>query len=779
MCKPNIRGTKCVMDCLSCPYELFSPDCINSQLKDLTTLADIDIRTIRYEEEIIVDFDDDKTRIITEYTNIARQIEAIIANPETYGRKEDDNYNMRRQALQKFYEYLFMNPLIAVMTLQEYNEPPPTRGLYMEGYKHFRGWINGIAEKFPQAQLYVLTKKYSDVRQVFLSLAGLKSLQFISAFILSVPPEARPVQDPENDYVLPFGVRAKIYELPGSEANLYVQENPIIENLNPQLQKIMKEAIMKDLVQTTDKRVDFTTIYETKMREFREKFITIATTEGIPLTPQQALAMAREVVNWTVGLGSPVENLCLDRDNITDIYCDGQNSPLYVEHAKFGLCHTLWRYNRELLEYAVNNIRSYTNVAFDAKRPIADTMMTRLNLRIHMQGPPATFGETQLALRLTKETPFTYAQYILLNSMSPFFAGYDNLLVSLGCSEAVLGLKGTGKTAFTSAKIIGIGTKKRILPIQDIEEIPINAYRKRGFHIGAMRVQSSDKEIESSSELSLIAMANASLRMGESCLIINEIRSRLAIQGIINLLNTQPGVFCLYNLHAHSIRDIQDRFELVFGVPAASMFATDRYSFLRKIKFSRKGRVFRVISQILETDPEKKQFTEVFKFRRGASIRESSLVCLFVDNPEASSWNLDNLDLTQLESELSLNFIPPALQRRSDETGIPPNQYVMQAFFKGKIYSDLARDSVAMSMPEIAEIDFLLKCDSAANKLLKEMEQENGSIDFRAVQAEWDKRYKELMKLELGHGAQMKAEAEGTISQSPAQLEEPGNEPGL
>ncbi|MFH0817555.1 MAG: ATPase, T2SS/T4P/T4SS family [Candidatus Micrarchaeota archaeon] len=767
MCKPNIRGTKCVMDCLSCPYELFSPDCINSQLKDLTTLADMDIRTIRYEEEIIIDFDESKSRIITEYTNIARQIEALIANQETYGRRDDDNYAMRRHLFQKFYDYMFMNPTLALISLQEYNEPVPTRGMYMEGYKHFRGWVNGIIDKFPQAQLCQLTKKYNDVRQVFLSLAGLKSLQFISAFILSVPPDAKLIQDHDSEYGLPFGINAKVYELPNTEANLYVQENSIIESLDPALQKIMKEAILKDLAPTTDQLIDFTTIYETKVREFREQFITIASAQGIPLSPQQALCMAREVTNWTVGLGSPIENLCLDRDNITDIFCDGENSPLYVEHAKFGLCHTLWRYNGEMLDYAVKNIRSYTNVSFDNKRPIADTMMTRLNLRIHMQGPPATFGETQLALRLTKETPFTYAQYIGLSSMSPFFAGYDNLLVSLGCSEAVLGLKGVGKTSFTSSKIIGIGTKKRILPIQDIEEIPVNAYRKRGFHIGAMRVQSSDKEMETTNELSLISMANASLRMGESCLIINEIRSRLAITGLINLLNTQPGVFCLYNLHAHSVRDIQDRFELVFGIPAASMFATDRYSFLKKIKFTRKGRVFRVISQILETDQEKRQFVEIFRFKRGAAIADSALECIFIDNPEASAWSLCDVSLAQLESELSLNFIPPALQRRSDETGIPPNQYVMQAFFKGKIYSGLVRDASALGRPQLVEIDFMLKCDSAGNKLLKEFEAENGTVDFKRIDEEWTARYKEMLKEELrSERAQEQEAIVGTISET-------------
>src|SRR3989344_2889320 len=123
-----------------------------------------------------------------------------------------------------------------------------------------------------------------------------------------------------------------------------------------------------------------------------------------------------------------------------------------------------------------------------------------------------------------KEQPFTYPQYLAFRSMSPFFVGYDDVLVGLGCSEAVLGLKGVGKTAFTAAKVSAIGTRRRIIPIQDIEEIPVRAFRKRGFHMGAARVQSSDTDVRNlqSGELDLVTMANALLRMGDAALIINE-----------------------------------------------------------------------------------------------------------------------------------------------------------------------------------------------------------------------------------------------------------------
>jgi hypothetical protein len=205
----------------------------------------------------------------------------------------------------------------------------------------------------------------------------------------------------------------------------------------------------------------------------------------------------------------------------------------------------------------------------------------------------------------------------------------------------------------------------------------VRAFRKRGFHIGAARVQSSDVEEATTKELDLVTMANALLRMGDAALIINEVRSRVAVQGIINLLNTQPGVFLLYNLHAESLRDIQDRLELVFGLPAASMYATDRYSFLKKVRFGRKGRIYRVLGFEYESDIEEKKFVEIFRFRRGDSIDQCTWEAKFLRNPEASMWDYSKVDIKKLQKELDIAFIPPALGRRSEETGISPEQYIL------------------------------------------------------------------------------------------------------
>jgi len=565
-----------------------------------------------------------------------------------------------------------------------------------------------------------------------------------------MPPNAKKLDASDASYDVGYGIKVQMYEVPGSDAYLYVQENPMINNLPKKLGMMLKRTIDEQMKETFPPE-KFDILFQLKTREYRQHFMDEAIQKNIDITPKQAMAMGREAASWVVGLGDPIENLALDRKNVTDIYIDSEDSPIYIEHAKFGICHTLYRYNRDLLLRAFRNIvLSEKGKKFDDLHPVVDVVVKRHSMRCHLQRPPATFRELQGALRIMQEEPFTYPQYLFFRSFSPFFCGYDDVMATLGCSEAVLGLKGVGKTAFTSAKIAAIGTKKRIIPIQDIEEIPVRAFRKRGFHIGAAKVKAGIVEDSGAptGELDLVAMANALLRMGDAALIINEIRSRIAVQGVINLLNTQPGVFLLYNLHAESLRDVQDRLELVFGIPGASMYATDRYSFLKKVRFGRKGRVYRVMGYEFESDPENRKFEEVFKYRRGMNIDDCVLEAKFLRNPEAELYDFSKLDLAKLEKELDIEFIPPVLSRRCGETGISPEQYIMQAFLKGKMYDRIYRLSMEYNDPILRDLDFVVKVNTEVNRMLGEIEGENGIVDYGKAQVELEKIIQKLLKEE-------------------------------
>jgi type IV secretory pathway ATPase VirB11/archaellum biosynthesis ATPase len=461
-----------------------------------------------------------------------------------------------------------------------------------------------------------LVKVKGDMRSAFLSLVGTKSMAFSSTISLDLPENAVAVKTAKGIYDLPFGVKISIYEIPEKDFFIYKMENPILDSLSPELQKMLMDMISSQMKENFTS-MDYTILFGLKVNEYRAKFMDESLKGNVEITSKQALIMAREAASWVVGMGSPLETMMLDRDNLTDIYIDSENSPIYMDHREFGIVQSLYRYNYEMLERAFKNmILSEKGKKFDENFPVSDVVVKREALRCHLQRPPATFGELQGALRLLSEEPFTYAQYLNYKSMSAFFAGYDDVSVSMGASGAILGVKGSGKTSFTAAEITAIGPNKRIIPIQDIWEIPVRSFRKRGFHIGAAKVSSGDVEGKEVKELDLVSMANALLRMGDAALIINEIRSRSAVQGVINLLNTQPGVFLLYNLHAESLDDIRDRLELVFGIPAASMFATDRYVFLNKVKFGRRGRTNRVIGYAFESDRENKQFMKTFDYKR-------------------------------------------------------------------------------------------------------------------------------------------------------------------
>lgn len=768
MCNLYMEGNRAIVDLAKCPYEFASPEFLNLHLKDLST-TEKPIKTIRYEEEIVVELDENETKVLTEYANFIRQIENIMLRNDIYGIEQDPHYTDRKKVMRKFYEYIFINPLMAERELGEYKEPTPERSAYEPGYRTFLGWQKGIEKRFMTTKLYDLVKQTGDLRQAFLSMVGLKSLYFVSSIVLDIPPNAKPLAHPDAKYSLPYGVEVQIYEIPGADAYLYVMQNNLITNLKPELKKLLKGFINEQFKESFD-NVNYDILMNLKTREYRQHFMDLAVMEGMTINPQEAMAMGREAAAWVVGLGAPVENLALDKDNVTDVYIDSENSHLYIEHAKFGLCHTLFRYNRDLLERAFKNIVLCAKGVrkFDENNPILDMVLKRLAMRCHIQRPPATFEELQGALRIMKETPFTYAQYINYNSMNPFFAGYDDVMVTLGCSEAVLGLKGVGKTAFTAAKITSIGTSRRIIPIQDIEEIPVRAFRKRGFHIGAARVQSSEREETTTSELDLVSMANALLRMGDAALIINEVRSRVAVQGIINLLNTQPGVFLMYNLHAESLRDVQDRLELVFGIPAASMFATDRYTFLKKIKFGRRGRIYRVLGFEYESDMNEKKFVEVFRFRRGDDISKCNWEAKFLRNKETVMSDFSKIDLGKLTKELDIAFVPPALARRSEETGISPEQYMMQAFFKGKMYWDIYDAAKKMNDTLFLELDFVMKVNTAANKLISSMEKEEGAVDFRETWQRWDPLFKTIIKDEI---ARRKVGGTAAVEELPAASE--------
>ncbi|MCS7122690.1 MAG: ATPase, T2SS/T4P/T4SS family [Candidatus Micrarchaeota archaeon] len=745
-------GKKAYVDLSKASFEFGSTEFLNYHLKNLVSFVqDHDIEQIIYEEESSYPLSKEGTSILVEYARALGEIEAIYLKKEVYGDPRDGMYTKRMEVVKRFLTTAYTNPLEAVRYLESYREPTPDRASMMKSYEIFMNTVKYMINRLKSTKFYNLVVSKGGVKEAFLSLVNLSTLNYIDVVVIDIPEDAVKVSKKEGQYVLPYGVKVQIYEIPEKDIYIYDIRQPEIEELSLDLKNLLRELILNQLKENFLNQ-DYNVLYNYKINEYKQLFLEAALLRNIPITPRQALLMARDAASWVIGFGAPIENISLDRDNVTDIYIDSENSPIYLDHREFGIVHTLYRYNREQLERAFKNmVLSERGKKFDSNSPVVDVVSSRAYMRCHLQRPPATFGELQGALRLMSEEPFTYAQYLYYKSMTPMFAGYDDVLVTYGSSEAVLGVKGVGKTSFTAAKICAIGTRRRIIPVQDIWEIPVRAYRKRGFHIGAARIASLDMEHlnRDLAELDLVAMANALLRMGDAALIINEVRSKSNVQGIINLLNTQPGVFLLYNLHAESLADIRDRLELVFGIPSSSMFATDRYTFLKKLRFSRRGRTYRVIGFEYESNRKEKKFEKVFELERGQNIDDTILKAQFLKNPEANQREWKDLNISRLSKELDIVFIPPTIQRRADENGFKPEELILQAFYKGYTIYRIYRAAMDTGNKDLMKLDFYLKANNLANKIIFDMEQEFGEVDFGEAQRVFDSTFPSLVELEL------------------------------
>ena len=190
MCILKIDGKTAIMDCAMCPYEFTSPDCINSHFKYLSMMTE-DFDHMRYEEEILVEFDQEQVQAIKEYIDVAKQLEAFVLEPASCGMKQDDYYNARKTAINAMLEEIYKNPLLVVRRIDDYKEPEPSRGIFLEGFRKFFSILHKVREALVATKIYMLTEKAGDLRDVFVSFAGMKTAAFVPTLTVGLPAEAR------------------------------------------------------------------------------------------------------------------------------------------------------------------------------------------------------------------------------------------------------------------------------------------------------------------------------------------------------------------------------------------------------------------------------------------------------------------------------------------------------------------------------------------------------------------------------------------------------------
>ncbi len=299
---------------------------------------------------------------------------------------------------------------------------------------------------------------------------------------------------------------------------------------------------------------------------------------------QEIEKLARILVRLTVGFG--MTEVVLSDENVEDVYVNAPIglSTLFIKHSKYGECSSNIVPNAKEIDAWASRFRLMSGRPLDEGHPILDTELETENVRarVAIAQRPLSPGGVSIAFRRHRSEPWTMPLFIDNKMVSPFAAGLLWYLVEGARTILISGTRGAGKTSLMSAMMSLLMKKYRIITVEDTLELPIDSFIGLGYDILSMKVQSAI--FGEKSELSAEEGIRTTLRLGDSALVIGEVRSTEAkalyeAMRVGALSNVVMGT-----IHSENPYGVFDRVVNDLGVPVTSFKATDIIVSANKIK---------------------------------------------------------------------------------------------------------------------------------------------------------------------------------------------------
>ncbi len=304
------------------------------------------------------------------------------------------------------------------------------------------------------------------------------------------PPEFRLTED---EYILLDGARRILEERRPRELEIKEQERirDVFYNIGTEL--------LRDLADQMGKTVSSTDI---------EKLANILT-------------------RYTAGLGI-IEVLLAD-EKTQDIFINSPLGvvPVYIFHADYEECETNLIPTRVDGDRWATRFRLISGRPLDEANPVLDTETSAPGgrARITAINPRLSPDGLGFALRRHRDKPWTFPLFLDAGYFDPLFAGLMWFITDYGRSYLIAGTRGSGKTSMLGSCMLQILPRNRIISIEDTLELPVEQLRKLGYNIERLKSRSVITRVET--ELAADEALRTSLRLGDSCLIVGEVRSSI------------------------------------------------------------------------------------------------------------------------------------------------------------------------------------------------------------------------------------------------------------
>lgn len=286
--------------------------------------------------------------------------------------------------------------------------------------------------------------------------------------------------------------------------------------------------------------------------------------------------LAELVSKYTAGYGV-LETLFEDRA-VQDIYINAPSgqTPVHVVLRSDVLervgqkCRTNVFVGRDDLHGLVSRVKLETGMPFSEAQPVLEADIPRLGCRVTIVGPPVSDKGVSVAIRKHSTDVLTLASLIAKDSVSPLLASFLWACVLGRRAVLVAGSRGAGKTTLLGAMMLEFPLTQRILLIEDTPEIPVRRMRQLGYDIQTLRFGG-----EGANGVSAEDTLRVSLRMGESAIIIGEVRGAEAKVLYESMRAGSAGSSVLGTIHGNSASGVLDRAVEDLGVSERAFSSTD------------------------------------------------------------------------------------------------------------------------------------------------------------------------------------------------------------
>jgi len=545
------------------------------------------------------------------------------------------------------------------------------------------------------------------------------SPDFMFTRLMSRPP----LRGEELDVYKVGDSEVKIFDVPGEIKYLYHLMPPEFK-LNEdkyELLDLAKNVLMEhkpkqeEFIDPERMRQTFFNIGNDLLQELSEH-------KGIDLSFEEIKAIANILVRYTVGFG--LIEILLQDPKVQDITVNGPigQTPVFIVHQDYGDCVTNIYPSKEDGDSWATRFRLLSGRPLDEANPVLDTelLVPGARARVAIVGTPLNPWGLGYAFRRHRDKPWTLSLFVHNNMISPLGGGLISFLVDGARTMLIAGTRSSGKTSLLGSVLVEIMRKYRIITLEDTLELPTEALRELGYNIQPMKVRSA-LAIAGGGEVGAEEGIRTSLRMGDSSLIIGEIRSKEALalyeaMRIGALANVVAGT-----IHGDSPYGVFDRVVNDLQVPRTSFKATDIIVVANPIKSPDGLRRWRRVTQI----------TEVRKHWEEDPLREHGFVDLMKYDSKTDSL-IPTDDLINGDSDV-LKAIAGNVKEWAGDWDSVWNNIMLRANIK----ETLVNYAVNTKMLDLLEAKFVIESNDEFHKISGSVREEVGSLDTKRIFEEW------------------------------------------